>query len=560
MKRGANTQKYHKQRTKKLKISDANNQEQTPVYIVKNEDIAFDEVQKSLSALDSQFNNAKMIAKEWTKIYPIQFPDISFTKNEQLQIKKKKVEIKKLEQYLKDKYGKEIQADGWHGRLSIQRILWQDEKFISAFCDPLFTKVVFWNAKENNEGDLTKKNTLSSILLYAIASNRLSYLVSAAPNWENLPKIDGITWNAAMHGQMVLRISKSENPWIVNEQYLRTLGVAMANIQHVLCECYKGSVLTQTETEIKINTYLQNASLFELMQVISKLLNKENIQSFTAGNAGSSTLPWNLNEQCLEILSEYENLLTHHHEDHVAVLGYGIVSHALDARHLAAALYYLNNSDQNANSQSHFQNFITKVQSKEMQPHAAFLIKIRLQQILFTLFEMRNKMILSEKSILAVFQEVIEGPQSWIDYFIPFKETLVNYFFNANNQAPIKNEEKIEIEDSSDLRSSLDLDSEEFNLDLLSSFIIKRANDTDRGEWNPISKTKWEVGRSNYSGNLAIANKQYQIELTDNNHILCYNKRNYKKMNTHLIANFLDEDIKFKVVNSYKKKLNKKID
>jgi hypothetical protein len=47
-----------------------------------------------------------------------------------------------------------------------------------------------------------------------------------------------------------------------------------------------------------------------------------------------------MNGQSLEVFSEYANLLAANEGRHDVVFGYGLVSHALDAKHLAAIMIY----------------------------------------------------------------------------------------------------------------------------------------------------------------------------------------------------------------------------
>jgi hypothetical protein len=70
------------------------------------------------------------------------------------------------------------------------------------------------------------------------------------------------------------------------------------------------------------------------------LLDEDAARRLVHGAAGSSTALDRMNGQCLEVMSEYPRVIDATDGRHDLALGYGLVSHALDAKHLIAAIVY----------------------------------------------------------------------------------------------------------------------------------------------------------------------------------------------------------------------------
>ncbi|MBS0286289.1 MAG: hypothetical protein JSR17_03285 [Proteobacteria bacterium] len=72
---------------------------------------------------------------------------------------------------------------------------------------------------------------------------------------------------------------------------------------------------------------------------------------------------------------------------------------------------------------------------------------------------------------------------------------------------------------------------------------LNAANLTQRGQWFPIAQTPWGIGISNTSGNRAIANQRYHIEVNGEGKLVCYDKSDRFKLVTTPLDRILDDSI-----------------
>ena len=284
---------------------------------------------------------------------------------------------------------------GWHGRLSHQRILWQDESFVQAIQNPLIVKVILARAAQKGESSLGGQHTLSSLLLYGLKSNRISYLSTVTPNWNFKPHVEGITWSGLRI--MTLRTEKDEVPRKVQPVYVENIKKGLKTLQQVLISLPPFPENSDTAELQKISDQISKASFSNLLKIIQVLIkDRKTAENLVRGVAGHSTDLGSMNSQCLEVMTEYKNLLAYHKGDHAAVLGYGLVSHALDARHLAAASYFLNSgepiNESLLESQEILRELIQSASAESFDPEARDLIKIRLQQIIQLIVDDREKL------------------------------------------------------------------------------------------------------------------------------------------------------------------------
>jgi hypothetical protein len=343
----------------------------------------------TMTELENQYADLGPMAHSITSSKKM--PKVSLSANESKEFGKAQKKVKELESHLLKKYGSDFASVGWHGRTSFQRIVWQDPKFVKAIQDPLVVKAIFINAANKQEGNLAG-NTLSNLMLYGLGGNRLSYLISVSPNWDSKPS--GVTWDKL--SDMGLLSAKSETPRKVSSEYLEDVGKALASLKNVLSSSSGISSVEASPQVSTINRQINNASLSDLLNAFTQLVNDDTkIRGITLGVAGPSTEPNRMAGQCYEVMSTYSQLLELNKGDHAAVLGYGLVSHALDARHLAAALYVSANpassyvkqiqdryGDKLEEGKQALMQLIDDAKNGKLDEEASNLLKVRLQQIM----------------------------------------------------------------------------------------------------------------------------------------------------------------------------------
>lgn len=64
-----------------------------------------------------------------------------------------------------------------------------------------------------------------------------------------------------------------------------------------------------------------------------------------------------------------------------------------------------------------------------------------------------------------------------------------------------------------------------------------------KGAWYPVGSGNWEIGRSTYSGNLALANSDYHIEIDAHQKICCFDKKKDYALLQLPLSSLLDSNI-----------------
>ena len=130
---------------------------------------------------------------------------------------------------------------------------------------------------------------------------------------------------------------------------------------------------------------------------IVHLVKHQPIEELVGGSAGTSTLQANMYRQCLEVMNNYGKLFIHHNGEVAAVLGYGLVSHALDARHLIAAIYGKEVGQSVFYEESLFpgkaaiESLLESATTGGLSPEATVLVQSRLKQALMTIVEVNRR-------------------------------------------------------------------------------------------------------------------------------------------------------------------------
>lgn len=337
-----------------------------------------------LQTLDERFRGLKMQVRAITPPYPekLKIPDIQFSEEEKKNLAAMETSLKDLEDKLSKLYIPDLNDTIWHGQGSFQRIMWHDLHFLEAIQDPLMVKVILHCHKE---GTLQKLNntggTLASFLLYGMNDNNLSYLTSAAPNWRITPSKG--EWGKLTHLKRASMSEKKEDiPFIPGEAYFSTLNKALDTLNGVFKE-FNVPFDPVTEKKQAFKDVLPVLPPSALLKVFSLLINnEEKISKLLPGDPESPTYFKNMYLQTLEVMSQFEKLLNEKQDNYAQVLGYALVSHVLDARHLAACLYILNNPTANTPTNSVLSTLIEMFKNNTFPADAQQLLSIRFQQLI----------------------------------------------------------------------------------------------------------------------------------------------------------------------------------
>jgi hypothetical protein len=359
--------------------------------------------------LETQYADLSLIIRSITPSLKISIDTLN--SNEIAHLNQAQAKVAHLETHLKNKYEKDFSNLGWHGRSSFQRIVWQDQEFVKAIQDPLVIKAILINAANKQEENLSSGSTLSGLMFYGLGTNRLSYLISVSPNWENKPA--GVSWDYLQRMRLPSNNNNPETPRKVTYEYLEDINQALSSLKEVLSSSAINSKINFSAELSVINTQITHASIADLIRAFKQIINNDNkIFALTYSSAGSSTCPDNMAGQCYEVMMSYPSLLDLNKGDHAAVLGYGLVSHVLDAKHLAAIIYMAANPNSSYvkliynkygnkldAAKEYLNNLLNDASAGKLDANASHLLKIRLQQLMSTLVENHSNLGLSVSEI-----------------------------------------------------------------------------------------------------------------------------------------------------------------
>lgn len=278
--------------------------------------------------------------------------------------KKTKEEVKELEQHLLNAYGTDLNNPGWHGGLSQQRIIWHDDKFIQFISKKDNILAILKMLKEGELASLGGRNNLGGAIIFGLISNTPGQIIGAAPHYFKLPATPQADWNTALYDMRIseshpdlknrltpdefegkIGISildeegnaqyKEDSPWKPEKDYIAKVDVALQAVSEVLSN-YVGYHHESNE----VNNILDKCSPAVLLKTLKDSLENESLaEQACGGDAGGCTELSRMNGQCLEVMSQYDKFSNSLSPEEI--LGYGMFSHALDARHLIAAIHGL---------------------------------------------------------------------------------------------------------------------------------------------------------------------------------------------------------------------------
>jgi hypothetical protein len=121
------------------------------------------------------------------------------------------------------------------------------------------------------------------------------------------------------------------------------------------------------------------------------------MNDFCYSAAGGSTAPSALADQCFTVMAGFEELLKIYNDSpnkYASALGFGLISHALDAKHFAAAIFWVKQNQATANEYigiKNFRNFLKKIEdnSDELNKETNDLIRARLVRAVLSALEVK---------------------------------------------------------------------------------------------------------------------------------------------------------------------------
>jgi len=346
----------------------------------------------------------KAIAKNITSTRPFILNPVNFSDAEKLKLPEQTKAINALEAALASAYAYDLSAKGvgWHGRQSQQRIIWQDPRVQAVLRDPAMSKVILHRAKTNAEKNLGDGNTLSSLLLYGLATNSFSYLTTASPNWANAPAVPSVSWTHLSDMKVPLL---SEVPLEVSSAYLAQVTASCQGFEQALLSVYGAPSGTSQLDEAVQQT--STAQLVEGIFDVFSTLTDVQIGPLVSGAAGNSTEYLRMNGQSLEVMNSFHQLLAANGGDYGKTLGYGFVSHALDAKHLAAAMFGIQKGEAlyrnvtTTTAQDNLKALIKKAVAGELGEPANSLMKTRLEQVFILITDKASALGLTKPGVMA---------------------------------------------------------------------------------------------------------------------------------------------------------------
>jgi hypothetical protein len=286
-----------------------------------------------------------------------------------------------LERQLDVSHRHDFEMISWHGRSSQQRILWQYDPFLRAISEPAMVLGLLARAAGRRELDIGGGNTLSALLLGGLAANRPSYLATVSPNWRNKPRLPGLDWSEL--SDMDVPCCIEERSRTITHQLLQQFGRSLAAVREALLELFPLPGFTVSGG---LYCAIQHASTAALLETLLRL-DRNQAAVLVRGEAGLSTAIDRMNGQCLEVMKYYPRILELTENRNDVALGYGLVSHALDAKHLIAGVVMTlgagRKSRQFVNSECaavSLRSLVERAAAHTLSARANDLMRIRFQQ------------------------------------------------------------------------------------------------------------------------------------------------------------------------------------
>eukprot|EP00746_Dinoflagellata_sp_MGD_P063552 gnl/MRDRNA2_/MRDRNA2_266741_c0_seq1.p1 gnl/MRDRNA2_/MRDRNA2_266741_c0~~gnl/MRDRNA2_/MRDRNA2_266741_c0_seq1.p1 ORF type:complete len:282 (-),score=57.58 gnl/MRDRNA2_/MRDRNA2_266741_c0_seq1:20-865(-) len=180
------------------------------------------------------------------------------------------------------------------------------------------------------------------VLLAALHSKlSLSYMLTAAPNWQNLPIIDGVDWDLA-YGFSHHERRVGEEPLLIVPALLERRANAIRCLRGAFVEIAAGCNIPLKREEALVEDQVRVLIDMPFEEVIDDLetmvTTPEQAAAIVKGPSGVCTDLYPMVCQALSILSKWK-VAAEKGGGGPVILQYGVFTHALDPKHLAAAVF-----------------------------------------------------------------------------------------------------------------------------------------------------------------------------------------------------------------------------
>lgn len=239
--------------------------------------------------------------------------------------------LEEVERGLLFRYGRDFADPNWHGPSSFQRIVWQDAEMLEFLAETAAFDALLQRRDSGIETPIAPGLTLSGAILGGLARNRPSYLASVCPNWRLRPPF--VTLERL--DDMAVGPNAQHEPFLVTETQLEA--TRRAGLGAIASSWTTGSP-DGGDPDGDFYTAIGTTPCWKQVEALSRLCTRTVAARLMNGSNNPSVSLHRMNGQCLEVMSHFEDLLRAYDGDHVRVLGLGLVSHALDAKHLIAVI------------------------------------------------------------------------------------------------------------------------------------------------------------------------------------------------------------------------------
>jgi hypothetical protein len=298
--------------------------------------------------------------------------------------------LAELEASLSRRFAAELALPGWHGPTSCQRLVWQDAEVLELLAAPEVAREVLVASAAGPSRPAGPAN-LAGALVGGLAVNRPSYLFGACPNWAALPAIAGLQIDA-LDDMRPPTAACQATPFQVSGRLVAAAGRAS--------RAFAGQLLiatVATDTGAALWAAIGAAPAGRLAASLASLLDAARLEALVHDPAVASTSVARMRGQCLEVLSSLPAIRLA--EDLETTLGFGLVSHALDAKHLAAMLGGAREPDRRP-AAARFDRLIEDLAMGRMGPIPTALFTARLRQAMQLVADGARRLALSPDEIL----------------------------------------------------------------------------------------------------------------------------------------------------------------
>lgn len=223
----------------------------------------------------------------------------------------------------------------WHGPTSLQRVLLQDRRFVEITQETEAASLLVALA-------LSGGGELRALLLGALHSKLLlGYMATASPNWESLPRLEGVAWDMAyafvQHDRLADEDVVQITPALLRRRLQSLQNIAGALM--ILAEgCEHAGCDARLEARLRV---LADAPLEAVLtELPAAVAAPAQAAVLAQGPSGASTDLYPMICQTLAVMAHF-GAASASVGGAAAALSLGAFSHALDAKHLLAALHAL---------------------------------------------------------------------------------------------------------------------------------------------------------------------------------------------------------------------------